>query len=152
MNSVEITPTTSPSTTSDGSDEISGSDSSSGIGTGNDGLVPKTLLEISVATTAAIETGSSAAADTAGRKSSMVNSTPPSGESKDPATPPAAAAASSTVRTRPGKRSQPPIALPTDAVIWMIGPSRPIEAPVPMEMEALRLLISARTGWIFASR
>jgi hypothetical protein len=83
--------------------------------------------------------------ETSGSRISIANKTPPSGVLKVAAMP-APAPADSRVIFCPVER---PIAFENDdpnaAPIWMIGPSRPTEAPEPIESADASDLMSATT-------
>ena len=89
---------------------------------------------MAVATT----TGRKLRVEISGSRTSLANSTPPSGVLNVAAMPAPAPAESRMIfwgRIRCSLRAN---VEPKDAPIWMIGPSRPIEAPVPMEIAEAR--------------
>ena len=71
---------------------------------------------------------------TSGSSSSTANSTPPSGVLKVAAMPAPAPAESSVIFCQRARWSMRASVEPKEAPIWMIGPSRPTEAPEPMEI------------------
>ena len=85
---------------------------------------------MAVATT----TGRKLRVEISGSSTSLANSTPPSGVLKVAAMPAPAPADRRMIFCARISRSLRAKVDPKDAPIWMIGPSRPIEAPVPMEM------------------
>ena len=85
---------------------------------------------MAVATT----TGRKVRALTSGRSSSTANITPPSGVLKVAAMPAPAPAESSVIFCQRARFSARASVEPKDAPIWMIGPSRPTDAPLPIEM------------------
>ena len=64
------------------------------------------------------------------------------------AIPAPAPAAINVIRCHGGMRMSCPIVDPNDEPIWMIGPSRPIDPPLPMESAEASALMSATTGRI----
>jgi len=72
--------------------------------------------------------------------------TPPMGVLKVDAIPAPAPAATSAIRCPTGMRMTCPSVEPSAEPIWMIGPSRPTDEPVPIAMADARDLISATTG------
>jgi hypothetical protein len=91
----------------------------------------------------ATTTGRKVRFDTSGSNSSTANSTPPSGVLKVAAMPaPAPAAIIVIFCQRASDRLRARVE-PKEAPIWMIGPSRPTEAPVPMEIAEASDFITA---------
>lgn len=79
-------------------------------------------------------------------KSSAAKRTPPIGVLKVAAMPAPAPAAIRVVRCQAGMRSHCPTVEPKAEPIWMIGPSRPTEPPLPIESAEASDLITATTG------
>ena len=86
-----------------------------------------------------------------GSISSTAKAMPPIGVLKVAAMPPPAPAAISTARWRTGIVMIWPSVEPNAAPTWMIGPSRPIEPPLPMESAEASDLMSATIGRISPS-
>src|SRR5580704_6658388 len=102
-------------------------------GTVKAGLRPMRMRPSKVAAPVATTTGKNVRLETSGSRISIANKTPPSGVLKVAAMP-APAPAESRVILCPVER---PIAFenadPSAEPIWMIGPSRPTDAPEPIE-------------------
>ena len=77
---------------------------------------------------------------------STAKSSPPMGVLKVAATPPAAPAAISVMRCQTGIRMIWPSVEPREEPIWMMGPSRPTDPPLPMQREEAKDLTKATTG------
>ena len=77
--------------------------------------------------------------------------TPPLGVLMVAAMPAPAPAATSVIRCQGAMRISWPNVEPSAAPIWMMGPSRPTAAPVPIESADASDLISATTGRITPS-
>ena len=77
-------------------------------------------------------TGMNVAMLNSGSISSIANITPPIGVLKVAAIPAPAPAATSTMRWAAGIRSSCPSVEPMAEPIWMIGPSRPTDEPLPI--------------------
>ena len=88
---------------------------------------------------------------TSGRSSSTANITPPSGVLKVAAIPAPAPAARSVIFCQRANESLRAKVEPKDAPIWMMGPSRPTEAPVPMEIAEAIDFTTATTPRTFPS-
>ena len=76
----------------------------------------------------------------------MANSRPPIGVLKVAAMPAAPPQATSVIRCHSGSRVSRATVEPKAEAIWMIGPSRPTEPPVPIEIPEASALISVTTG------
>ena len=87
----------------------------------------------SVAAPVAMTTGRKVRFDTSGSRISRANSTPPSGVLKVAAMPAPAPAESRVTFCQVASRIACEKAEPSAAPIWMIGPSRPTAAPVPID-------------------
>ncbi len=104
-----------------------------------------------VAVPVASATGRKVRALNSGIISSMANMTPPIGVLKVAAIPAPAPAATSVIRCHGAMRMTWPSVEPIAEPIWMIGPSRPTAAPVPIESAEASDLITATTGRITPS-
>ena len=78
----------------------------------------------------------------------MANITPPIGVLKVAAMPAPAPAATSAIRWPAGMRMICPSVEPSAEPIWMIGPSRPTDEPLPIAMAEARDFTNATTGRI----
>ena len=78
-------------------------------------------------------TGRKVRLETSGRRISSANSTPPIGVLKVAAMPAPAPAESSVTFCQLRRASLRPKVEPSAEPIWMIGPSRPTAAPLPIE-------------------
>ncbi len=103
-------------------------------GTKKAGSSPNTSRAIEVAVAVATTTGRKVRFDTSGSNSSTANITPPSGVLKVAAMPAPAPADSSVIFCQRTSDSLRASVEPNEAPIWMIGPSRPTEAPEPIEI------------------
>ena len=88
---------------------------------------------------------------TSGIMSSMANITPPIGVLKVAAMPAPAPAPTSVMRCQGAIAMTCPAVDPKDEPIWMIGPSRPTAAPVPMDKADANDFTAATTGRITPS-
>ena len=88
---------------------------------------------------------------TSGIMISIANITPPIGVLKVAAMPAPAPAATKVMRCHTAMRKTCPQVDPSDAPIWMIGPSRPTAAPLPIETAEASDLIAATTGRMMPS-
>ena len=104
-----------------------------------------------VAVPVASATGRNVRALSSGSISSMANITPPIGVLKVAAMPAPAPAATSVMRCHGAIGRNWPSEEPSVAPIWMIGPSRPTAAPVPIENAEASDLIAATTGRMLPS-
>ena len=95
--------------------------------------MPKKMRPTKVAVPVASATGKKVRALNSGIINSIANMTPPIGVLKVAAMPAPAPAATSVMRCQGAMRTICPSVDPSAAPIWMIGPSRPTAAPVPME-------------------
>ena len=102
-------------------------------GTLNAGSGPISMRPTWVAAPVAMTTGRKVRLDTSGNRISRANSTPPSGVLKVAAMPAPAPAESSVTFCQGASRIACEKAEPSAAPIWMIGPSRPTAAPVPID-------------------
>ncbi len=91
----------------------------------------------------ATTTGRNVRFDTSGSSSSTANSTPPSGVLKVAAIPAPAPAAIMVIFCQRARCRLRASVEPKEAPIWMIGPSRPTEAPVPIDSAEASDLITA---------
>ena len=91
-------------------------------------------------------TGRKVSTLTSGIISSMANMTPPMGVLKVAAMPAPAPAATSEIRCHTGMRMICPMVDPSAEPIWMIGPSRPTDEPLPIAMADARDFTNATTG------
>ena len=96
-------------------------------------------------------TGRKVRALSSGSINSMANITPPIGVLNVAAMPAPAPAATSVMRCHGAMRISWPSEEPSVDPIWMIGPSRPTAAPVPMENAEAIVLMAATTGRILPS-
>jgi hypothetical protein len=78
----------------------------------------------------------------------MANITPPIGVLKVDAMPAPAPAATRAIRCPAGMRITCPSVEPSAEPIWMIGPSRPTDAPLPIAMADAKDFTNATTGRI----
>ena len=83
--------------------------------------------------------------------SSIANITPPIGVLKVAAIPAPAPAATRVIRCQAAILITWPTVEPNEAPIWMIGPSRPTAAPLPIESAEASDLTAATTGRITPS-
>jgi len=118
------------------------------FGIANAGWMPKKMRPTNVAAPVASATGRKVRALSSGIISSIANITPPIGVLKVAAMPAPAPAATSVMRCHDAMRTNCPSVEPMAAPIWMIGPSRPTAAPVPIESAEASDLITATTGRI----
>ena len=81
--------------------------------------------------------------ETSGSRISRANSTPPSGVLKVAAMPAPAPAASRVIFCQVDSLMARPKVEPIAAPIWMIGPSRPTAAPLPIDSAEASDLITA---------
>ncbi len=93
-------------------------------------------------------TGRKVLALTSGSSSSVANSTPPIGVLKVAAIPAPAPAATRVMRCAAGILTYCPSVEPSAEPIWMIGPSRPTAAPLPIAIAEASDLATATTGRI----
>ena len=112
----------------------------------NDGWLPKTNWPMYAAVAVAIVTGTSVRALTSWSMISTAKSTPPIGVLKVAAIPAPAPAAIRVMRCHTGTRSNWPRVEAKEAPIWMIGPSRPTDPPLPIDSAEASDLITATTG------
>ncbi len=91
-------------------------------------------------------TGRKVRAESSGSISSMANITPPSGVLNVAAMPAPAPAATSVTVCQVGSRPSWPSVEPMPLPIWMIGPSRPTEAPLPIDRAEASDLITTTTA------
>ncbi len=96
-------------------------------------------------------TGRKVRALSSGSISSMANITPPIGVLKVAAMPAPEPAATKVMRCHGAIEIIWPSEEPSVEPIWMIGPSRPTAAPVPIENAEAMVLIAATTGRILPS-
>ena len=113
--------------------------------------MPKKMRPTKVAVPVASATGRKVRALNSGIISSMANITPPIGVLKVAAMPAPAPAATSVMRCHGAMWMICPSVEPSAAPIWMIGPSRPTAAPVPIEIAEASDLITATIGRITPS-
>ncbi len=106
------------------------------------------MRPMNVAVPVEIATGRKVLTLTSGIISSIANITPPMGVLKVAAMPAPAPAATSAIRCPGDMRMSWPKVEPKAEPIWMIGPSRPTEEPVPMAMAEASDFTSATTGRI----
>ena len=115
-------------------------------GTEKAGWSPKRKCPAYVAVAVANATGTSVRTLTSSIRISTAKRTPPIGVlnvAAIPAPPPAATRVASCQRETPAER---PAHEPNAAPIWMIGPSRPTEPPLPIEIADASDLTTATTG------
>ena len=91
-------------------------------------------------------TGRKVLTRTSGSISSIANMTPPIGVLKVAAIPAPAPAATRVMRCPCGMRMSCPKVEPKAEPIWMIGPSRPTAAPLPIASAEARDLATATIG------
>ena len=103
---------------------------------------------MNVAVPVASATGRKVRTLTSGIISSMANMTPPIGVLKVAAMPAPAPAATRIMRCPAGIRTIWPRVDPSAEPIWMIGPSRPTAAPLPMATAEASDFTTATTGRI----
>jgi hypothetical protein len=96
----------------------------------------------------AIATGKKVRTLTSGIISSTANMTPPIGVLNVAAIPAPAPAATKVMRCPGGIRMICPRVEPSAEPIWMIGPSRPTAAPLPIEIAEASDFTTATTGRI----
>ena len=113
--------------------------------------MPKKMRPMKVAVPVASATGRKVRALNSGIISSIANITPPIGVLKVAAMPAPAPAATSVMRCHGAMRTICPSVEPSAEPIWMIGPSRPTAAPVPIDSAEASDLITATTGRITPS-
>ena len=106
------------------------------------------MRPIKVAVPVASATGRNVRALNSGIISSMANITPPIGVLNVAAMPAPAPAATSVMRCHGAMWMICPSVEPIAEPIWMIGPSRPTAAPVPIDKADASDLITATTGRI----
>ena len=104
------------------------------------------MRPMNVAVPVASATGRKVRALNSGSISSMANITPPIGVLKVAAMPAPAPAATSVMRCHGAIWIIWPSVEPRVEPIWMIGPSRPTAAPVPIDKAEASDLIAATTG------
>src|SRR5580698_10095544 len=112
--------------------------------------MPKKMRPMNVAVPVASATGRNVRALSSGIISSIANMTPPIGVLKVAAIPAPAPAATNVIRCQGAMRTIWPSVEPIAEPIWMMGPSRPTAAPVPMESAEASDLITATTGRDYA--
>ena len=117
----------------------------------NAGWMPKKMRPMNVAVPVASATGRKVRALNSGIINSMANITPPIGVLKVAAMPAPAPAATSVMRCHGAMRIICPSVEPMAEPIWIIGPSRPTAAPVPIDSAEASDLITATTGRIMPS-
>ncbi len=118
-------------------------ESSGSGGIRKDAWLPKKMRPTKVAAPVASITGMSVRALISTSISSVANRMPPSGVLKVAAMPPPAPQAISASRSHSDMRVHCPKAEPKAAPIWIIGPSRPIAPPEPMDIDEANDLNSA---------
>jgi hypothetical protein len=112
-------------------------------GTTKAGAGPINILPMVVAAPVATTTGRKVRFETSGNRISSANSTPPIGVLKVAAMPAPAPATSRVIFCEVASWMACEKAEPSAAPIWMIGPSRPTAAPLPIESaEASDLMIA----------
>jgi hypothetical protein len=99
-----------------------------------------------VAVPVARATGKKVRVLTSGIISSMAKMTPPIGVLNVAAMPAPAPAATSVMRCHASSRISCPMLEPREAPIWMMGPSRPTEEPLPIASADASDLTAATTG------
>ena len=104
-----------------------------------------------VAVPVAKATGRKVRALNSGSINSMANITPPIGVLNVAAIPAPAPAATSVMRCHGAMTISWPSDEPSAAPIWMIGPSRPTAAPVPMDTAEASDFTAATIGRILPS-
>ena len=107
------------------------------------GSGPINILPIVVAAPVATTTGRNVRLETSGSRISSANSTPPSGVLKVAAMPAPAPAESRVIFCQVDSRIACEKADPSAAPIWMMGPSRPTAAPLPIDSAEANDLITA---------
>ena len=112
-------------------------------GTTNAGSGPISILPMVVAAPVAMTTGRKVRFETSGSRISSANSTPPSGVLKVAAMPAPAPAASRVIFCQVESLMACEKAEPSAAPIWMIGPSRPTAAPLPIDRAEASDLMTA---------
>ena len=117
-------------------------------GTENAGSAPKNRRPRKVAEPVAIATGRNVSTLISGSISSVANRTPPMGVLKVAAIPAPAPAATRVMRWPARMRTTWPSVEPSAEPIWMIGPSRPTAAPLPIASAEAIDLTTATTGRI----
>ena len=115
-------------------------------GTAKAGCGPKKKRPMKVAVPVASATGRKVRTLTSGIISSMANMTPPIGVLKVAAMPAPAPAATRMMRCPAGIRTIWPNVEPSAEPIWMIGPSRPTAAPLPIAIAEASDFTTATTG------
>ena len=111
-------------------------------------MSPKNQRPTNVAAPVAMATGRKVSTLNSGIISSMANITPPMGVLKVEAMPAPAPAATSAIRWPTGMRMICPSVEPSAEPIWMMGPSRPTDDPLPIATAEATDLTSATTGRI----
>ena len=96
-----------------------------------------------VAAPVATTTGRKVRLETSGSRISSANNTPPSGVLKVAAIPAPAPAESNVIFCQVDSRITCANAEPSAEPIWMIGPSRPTAAPLPIEIAEASALMRA---------
>ncbi len=104
-----------------------------------------------VAAPVASATGRKVRALSSGIINSIANITPPIGVLKVAAMPAPAPAATRVMRCHGNIGTSWPSEEPSDAPIWMIGPSRPTAAPVPIDSAEASDFTTATTGRMMPS-
>src|SRR5580693_10255964 len=102
-------------------------------GTVKAGLGPMRMRPSKVAAPVATTTGKKVRLETSGSRISIANKTPPSGVLKVAAMPAPAPAESRVIFCQVDSRIACEKADPSAAPIWMMGPSRPTAAPLPID-------------------
>ena len=115
-------------------------------GTEKAGALPNRRRPTYVAVAVESATGTSVRTLTSCIKTSTAKRTPPSGVLNVAAMPGPPPAATSVARCQRDTRTSPPSQDANAALIWTIGPSRPTEPPLPIEMADATDLTTATTG------
>ena len=110
------------------------------------GVSPKNRRPINVAVPVEIATGRNVSTLISGIISSVANSTPPIGVLNVAAMPAPAPAATRIMRCPMDMRMIWPNVDPSADPIWMIGPSRPTAAPLPIARAEASDFATATTG------
>ena len=117
-------------------------------GTAKAGVFPRKMRAITLAVTEATTTAEKFLTVNSPRMISKAKRTPATGALNVAAIPPPAPQATN-MRTRSSDiRSACPMVDPRAEPIWTIGPSRPADPPVPMQMDEANALITTTTGRI----
>src|SRR5262245_47516992 len=145
-----IRPTSTPNTTNQKPAPAGtpGPSTSAIEGTLNEGKTPKNEWPMYVAVTQASATQSKLSELTHGSINSIANAIPPIGVLNVAAIPAPAPVAIRIARCRAGIAMTCPTDDPKAEPIWIIGPSRPTEPPLPMDMAEATDLIAATMGRI----